>query len=145
VAGNGDIGSAEEMLHRAGEWDAVMIGRLAVTKPWIFAEAQNMRASLGTVLPRSVPNPLITIEETGLRFLELLARHQPPEFHLSRGRRFFHYFCDNLVWGNYVKNLLNREKTLSGIERAWRNYFAEYREERSPGVRQTGVKAQGSV
>jgi hypothetical protein len=66
--------------------------------------------------------------ETGLRFLELLARFQPPEFHISRVRRFFAFFCDNLKWGNYLKNLLNREESLAGIERVWRMYFTEQRE-----------------
>jgi hypothetical protein len=61
--------------------------------------------------------------DTGLRFLELLARWQPPEFHISRARRFFGFFCDNLKWGNYLKNLLNREETLSGMEKVWRGYF----------------------
>jgi hypothetical protein len=70
------------------------------------------------------------IEETGRRFLELLARYQPPEFHLSRARRFFNYFCDNLKWGTYVKNLLNRETDLAGIAKAWSAYFAEHPEER---------------
>ena len=72
----------------------------------------------------------INLEETGIRFLELLSRYQPAEFHVSRARRFFHYFCDNLTWGNYVKNLLNRETDLSGIERAWRSYFAQQPEEK---------------
>jgi tRNA-dihydrouridine synthase B len=63
--------------------------------------------------------------DTGLRFLELLARWQPPEFHISRARRFFSFFCDNLKWGNYLKNLLNREETLSGVERVWKEYFNE--------------------
>jgi len=115
LAGNGDIASAEEMLRRSEDCDAVMIGRLAVRKPWVFAEAHNAAISAD-------------IEETGLRFLELLARYQPPEFHISRARRFFSYFCDNLKWGNHVKNLLNRETNLTGIERAWRGYFAEIEE-----------------
>jgi tRNA-dihydrouridine synthase len=65
----------------------------------------------------------VDIEGTGLRFLELLARHQPPEFHLSRARRFFSYFCDNLTWAHYLKTKLNREETLQGIERVWRDYW----------------------
>ena len=107
-----------------------MIGRLAVRRPWVFEEArggigsgeQGMESLLST--PRS---PLPFLEETGLRFLELLSRYQPAEFHVSRARRFFHYFCDNLRWGNYVKNLLNRETDLLGIERAWRNYFLAHK------------------
>ena len=114
LAGNGDIASAGEMLRRSGECDAVMVGRLAVRRPWVFAEARGFAPDMSS--------PAF-IKETGLRFLELLARHQPPEFHLSRALRFFNYFCDNLKWGNHVKNLLNRETGLSGIERAWNGYF----------------------
>ena len=120
VAGNGDIASAEEMLKRSTECDAVMVGRLAVRRPWVFAEARVIEARAAGAAPVDIA---IDIEETGLRFLELLSRYQPPEFHISRARRFFSYFCDNLKWGNYVKNLLNRETTLAGIERVWRDYF----------------------
>jgi len=113
LAGNGDIASAEEMLRRSEECDAVMVGRLAVRRPWVFGEAKNGKKVIET-----------NLEETGLLFLELLSRYQPVEFHVSRARRFFSYFCDNLKWGNHVKNLLNRETDLLGIERAWRDYFA---------------------
>jgi tRNA-dihydrouridine synthase len=121
VAGNGDIDSAEDLLRRAGE-GRVMVGRAAVRQPWIFAEALRPAGS------GPGPGPL-NLEETALRFLELLARYQPPEFHISRARRFFSYFCDNLTWGTHVKNLLNREESLGGIERAWRGHFAAYPEE----------------
>ena len=115
VAGNGDISSAEEMLRRSEECDAVMIGRLAVRCPWVFSEAKKVTVTISAVI----------IKETGLRFLELLSRYQPPEFHVSRARRFFHYFCDNLKWGNYVKNLINRETGLLGIEQVWCDYFSK--------------------
>ena len=123
LAGNGDITSAGEMLRRSEECDAVMIGRLAVRRPWIFAEAKGI---WGREAGSGVTETLL--EETGLRFLELLSRHQPPEFHLSRARRFFGYFCDNLKWAHHVKTMINRESDLAGIERVWRGYFAEYSE-----------------
>jgi tRNA-dihydrouridine synthase len=125
LAGNGDIASAEEMLERSEKCDAVMVGRLAVRRPWVFAEANRIQARAAGAASEDM---VINIEETGLCFLELLSRYQPPEFHMSRARRFFSYFCDNLKGGNYVKNLLNRETTLAGIERAWRGYFADNRE-----------------
>ena len=128
IAGNGDIASAEEMLKRSEECDAVMVGRLAVRCPWVFAEARRIQARTAGA---TLVDMEVDIEETGLRFLDLLSRYQPPEFHISRARRFFSYFCDNLTWGNYVKNLLNRETTLAGIERAWRGYFAEMIEKKS--------------
>ena len=119
VAGNGDISGAEDLIARAGgACDAVMVGRAAVRQPWIFAEARGKAPVTNKVT-------YIDLEGTGVRFLELLSRWQPPEFHISRARRFFALFCDNLKWGNYVKNLLNREETLSGMERAFRGYFRE--------------------
>jgi tRNA-dihydrouridine synthase len=132
LAGNGDIASAEEMLRRSEDCDAVMIGRLAVRQPWVFAEAHDINFTTedtefhGEEFHKKVTDTIL--EETGVRFLNLLARYQPPEFHLSRARRFFGYFCDNLNWGTHVKNLLNRETDLAGIERAWRGYFTEVRE-----------------
>jgi tRNA-dihydrouridine synthase len=117
VAGNGDIGSAEEMLLKSRDCDAVMAGRSAIRQPWIFAEAQALES--GQVFP------LPGLEETGLQFLELLVKYQPPEFYLSRARRFFGFFCDNLKWGNYLKTILNRENSLAGIEEAWKRYFRE--------------------
>ena len=120
VAGNGDIACAEGIVRRSLECDAVMVGRAAVRQPWIFSEAKTLSPNRASG-ESSVPN----IEETGLQFIDLLAKYQPPEFHLSRAMRFFGYFCDNLKWGTFLKNNLNREKTLSGIEGAWRLYFRE--------------------
>jgi len=65
------------------------------------------------------------LEAIGLRFIELLAKHQPPEFYISRARRFFGFFCDNLKWGTFLKNQLNREETLTSIEKVWKKYFRE--------------------
>jgi tRNA-dihydrouridine synthase len=95
-----------------------MVGRAAVRQPWIFAQAKGVGIGGKKVT-------VTLLEETGLRFLELLGRWQPQEFHLSRARRFFGFFCDNLKWGNYLKTLLNREDSLAGIERVWRGHFLE--------------------
>jgi len=156
LAGNGDIGSAEELVRRAGQCDAVMVGRAAVKMPWIFAEAKteefttnppnnSTRERVDEKMQNGVDQLNASffinasgrtnqheqkrgkegydIEKIGLRFLELLAKYQPPEFHISRARRFFSFFCDNLKWGTYLKNKLNREETLAGIEKVWKEFF----------------------
>ena len=116
VAGNGDIASPEDLVRRAsGPCSAVMAGRAAVRLPWIFAAAREGSVS-------------VNIEETGLKFLELLSRYQPPDFHVSRAKRFFGFFCDNLKWGTFLKNQINRENSLARIEQVWRGYFLENRE-----------------
>jgi tRNA-dihydrouridine synthase len=119
VAGNGDILSAEEMNRRSFECDAVMIGRLAVQKPWIFAQAR------GFPLPS-----MIDLEEVAVRFLDTLATCQPPEFHKSRAQRFFTYFCSNFKWANYVRTLLGRETELSAMRKVIEAFFRENPEER---------------
>jgi tRNA-dihydrouridine synthase len=136
VAGNGDIAGPEDLARRAGDegggpeegrpaggHGGLMVGRGAVRQPWIFALARApSQAAERAAFFRTHP------KETGLMFLELLARYQPTEFHLSRAVRFFGYFCDNLKWGNYVKNLLGREGDLAGIERIWKAHFEEHEE-----------------
>jgi len=119
VAGNGDIDSADALIRRAaGPCDAVMAGRAAVKMPWIFAQAN---PDILKACPQTQP----PFEEIGLRFIELLAKHQPAEFHISRARRFFGFFCDNLKWGTFIKNQINLEQSLLGIEKVWRGYFNE--------------------
>ncbi|MCL2440168.1 MAG: tRNA-dihydrouridine synthase family protein [Treponema sp.] len=126
VAGNGDILNADELVRRAeSSCDAVMVGRAAVRHPWIFAQAQELSKEPHAETQRRREEEGFNIERIGLRFIELLAEYQPVEFHISRARRFFGFFCDNLKWGNYLKNKLNREETLSGIENIWCEYFRE--------------------
>jgi tRNA-dihydrouridine synthase len=145
VVGNGDIDSPVELASRARE-GPVMAGRLLVRKPWAFALAaqhffrpprgEEQKGTEKTTTTISEETEVFDLEAIGLRYIELLARHQPPEFYLSRARRFFAYFCGNLVWENYLKTLLNRESELSGIERVWRGYFTEHGEERAVSIPQ---------
>jgi tRNA-dihydrouridine synthase len=122
VAGNGDIASAEELAEKAGP---VMIGRLAVKEPWVFAAVYAGTTGSGINGLPGQPDGCPGLEATGLRFLELLSRHQPPEFHLSRARRFFRYYCDNFTWAEYLRNKINREQSLSGIGRVISEYCRE--------------------
>jgi tRNA-dihydrouridine synthase len=123
VGGNGDISGPASLAERAkGPWAAVMAGRAAVRTPWLFAHAK-------ALLEGSICPPPVSLEETGLRFLDLLAKHQPAEFHLSRARRFFALFTENLTWGAYLNNLLNRRDSLSEIAGAWSAWFREHPED----------------
>lgn len=121
VAGNGDISSAGEMRARAAEapGGAVMVGRLAARKPWVFAQAA------GLPLPEK-----IDLWDTAARFLALLEKYQPPAFHISRARRFFDYFCENLTWNHYVRTALGRESTLSAMRTMLERFFTQNPEER---------------
>ena len=108
-----------------------MIGRLAVRQPWIFSRTKKLAAGKSSPAGECMECDLpVNLPETGLRFLDFLSRYQPQEFYLSRARLFFAYFCDNLKWGNYLKNLINREQDLQGIEKVWKTFFSEHHEPR---------------
>jgi len=131
VVGNGDIATVDELAQKADE-GPVMAGRLLVREPWAFAAALARRQSgEQAALAQSAASSAhpatqhAKLEETGLRFLESLAQYQPPEFHLSRARRFFHYYCDNLTWAEHTRNNINRQETLAGIAQIWKECFRE--------------------
>lgn len=130
VVGNGDIADARELLRRVGEGcDGIMVGRLAIRAPWIFARARHLEnpgAENRPLLPES-----IDLEELGLRFLELLARYQPREFHKSRAHRFFTYFCANFTWATYLTTRLGRETELSAMAALLSAYCRDHPEERT--------------
>ncbi|WP_223292698.1 tRNA dihydrouridine synthase [Breznakiella homolactica] len=129
VAGNGDIADAADLAEKAGgPWAAVMAGRGAVRFPWIFARARMLEG--GESRKQNFLGDSIDLAETAARFLDLLVRYQPREFHLSRARRFFAYFCDNLTWAHYVKTLIGREPDISGIAAVLAGYFRDHPEER---------------
>jgi tRNA-dihydrouridine synthase len=129
VAGNGDIKSRAELERRLASGPA-MLGRLAVKEPWIFSDASNLTSNHANPTNENFVSEVRKVREVsgsflhGIaeRFLELLARYQPPEFHLSRARRFFHYYCDNFKWAEYLRNKINREETLAGIGRVVGEY-----------------------
>ncbi len=124
VAGNGDVGSAREAVSRLeGPCDGVMIGRAAVREPWIFSAAK-------ALISGDPSCRVIDLEDVAARFVDLLLRHQPPEFWETRSRRFFHYYCDNLTWAHYVRTQINRETEPRGMLRILREHLASNPEER---------------
>lgn len=86
VFGNGDVFSAEDcrrMIDRSG-CDGVALGRLAVARPWIFAEW-----TTGVTAPAGIYRT--TVHE----YARLLARAFEPVTALRRFNRFMSYYCAN--------------------------------------------------
>ena len=120
IIGNGDIHSASEAIKKVNDnnLSGAMIGRQAVTYPWIFAQINKLK--------ENCPDEFeVNLEDTGLLFLEYLQESQPPEFYTSRAHRFFFYFCDNLKFAHYLKMKIQNVETLTEIEKIWKEYFLE--------------------
>lgn len=125
VFGNGDIFSAERAFSVAREFPCagVMIGRAAVQKPWIFRDIRQPETEF----------PPVDHMETAAFFVRRLEQSQPPEFHISRARRFFSYYCDNFTFAHYVRTRVLNADSTSGILDVLSAYFAE-----NPADRFTG-------
>lgn len=125
VVGNGDVRSIERYRSALYEFGGagVMIGREAVRRPWFFALIRGKESDSSFELR-------IGIEDTGLRMLELIRKHLPSAFHLSRARRFFFYYCDNLSFGHHLRYAIQNAPDLDTIERLFRAYFDDVPAER---------------
>lgn len=125
VIGNGDIrdfkayNAAMELYAPGG----IMIGREAVRRPWIFALIRGQQENPDFSIQ-------VNLEELGLRMLSLIRTLLPRNFHLSRSRRFFFYYCDNLKFGHHIRYAIQNALDIDAVENLFRGYFDE-----SPGER----------
>ncbi len=123
VVGNGDVDSVEDLILRSrAAPGGVMVGRGAVRRPWIFAQAKNEA-------------PMVDILEVTDLFLDSLELYQPPEFYRSRSQRFFFYFLDNLTWAHHIKTLVARQETLAEKKGVIKTYLDEHPEDRYPTLK----------
>lgn len=120
IIGNGDVRGYEGYSQAVERYGAagVMIGREAVRRPWVFALIRGRE----TAPDYSIE---IGLEETGLRMMALIRERLPLEFHLSRAKRFFFYYCDNLSFSHHLRFAIQNAGDLAAIERLFRAYFDE--------------------
>jgi nifR3 family TIM-barrel protein len=134
VAGNGDLGSMAAIVAKNNTTccSALMLGRAAVKEPWIFSAVKKYYAqnSSGNAAQSDTKSTVINLETTAHRYLELLRLYQPEQFHLSRAKRFFLYYCKNFKWALYLYNKINNCDTLHKIEQTLQDFFVEFPNER---------------
>ena len=120
VIGNGDIRSPEDYRKAMQNWQpaGIMLGREAIRRPWLFAlirgKEQNPDFSLH-----------IDMEACALQMINLIRQHLPTVFHISRARRFFLYFSENLSFGHHLCFKIQNALSLSAMEDHLRSYFRE--------------------
>ncbi|MBN2875787.1 MAG: tRNA-dihydrouridine synthase family protein, partial [Spirochaetales bacterium] len=125
VVGNGDIRSYEQYRKAIESYGVagVMLGREAVRRPWVFALIRGKENDSAFEMD-------ISVEETGLQMLRAIRARLPAPFHVSRARRFFFYYCDNLSFGHHLRYAIQNANSLDDIEAMFRNYFVEVPGER---------------
>jgi len=125
LVGNGDLDGYSTLVRRVenNPADGYMVGRQAVTAPWTFRYWQGRWAD---------PEFDFDVDLPGVcsRFHELLEQHQPPEFWVTRSRRFYTYFARNLTFGHRWGSRLQGHRDYAELKREVFAYWNDRPEER---------------
>lgn len=114
VFGNGDVFDADDclrMLQTTG-CDGVALGRMAIAKPWLFAQWTSgikPSADVGKVV--------------ALRLCHLLPQYFEPKGAMRRFRRYAAYLAANYAFGNALYNRLRVAEDFDTIEALLNDFF----------------------
>lgn len=115
VFGNGDVFDAEGCLRmlRLTGCDGVSLGRIAIARPWVFAQ--------WTAGLRPAPD---IFEKTAARLLELTVRHFEAKAALPRFRKFILYFASNFRFGHTLYRWIQNAGSPDEVRQALDEFFA---------------------
>jgi len=116
VFGNGDIFGRDDcrrMIHESG-CDGVALGRMAVARPWIFAELTD-DLQMG---PEAFMNAAI-------RLARLLEMHYDPIAAIKRFKRFAFYFSANFRYGHTLYSKIIKTGNMKEIDTILDRFFEQ--------------------
>jgi len=108
VIGNGNILSRDEALEKLNIVDGIMIGRGAISNPFIFAEMQN-----------EMPSPEYK-KEIIERIMTLVEEYYSPELRLLRIKALTKYISMNKPYVRKIKNKVYASKTFNDVKQFFR-------------------------
>ena len=114
VFGNGDVFDFEDCqrMVRSTGCDGVVLGRLALAKPWIFAEWT------GQVAPSTD-----FYHTCARRLTRLLERYYQPATALRRFMRYAAYFSANFLYGHTLYAQLTRARVMEDVRGTLDRFF----------------------
>ena len=114
VFGNGDVFDRNDCLKMIQETgcDGVALGRMAIARPWIFAE----------FLDDLQTNRKLFID-AAIQLIKLLEIHFDPIRAIKRFKRFSFYFCANFRFGHALYTRIINTAELKEIETILRRFF----------------------
>jgi nifR3 family TIM-barrel protein len=116
VFGNGDIFDRNDCLRMINQTgcDGVALGRMAIARPWIFAEfMDNLQTSREIFL------------EAATQLSRLLQCHYDPVRAIKRFKRFSFYFCANFRFGHALYTRIINAADMQEIETILRRFLEQ--------------------
>ena len=116
VFGNGDVfdrNDCRRIIEKTG-CDGVALGRMAIARPWIFAEWTN----------NFKPGPDIFLE-AALKLAEIIEVHFEPISALRRFKRFAYYFAANFKFGHLLYTRILNASDMLQITQILKQFFAK--------------------
>jgi len=125
VVANGGIFSVEdaEKCLRVSGADGLMLGRGAVTRPWLFAEIA------GSVFGADITLPEVSLPDIYNDFFEALNTDYRPIYQLGRLKEFTHYFARNYKFGHYLASKIQSSSSMDEAKERAATFFANNSEE----------------
>jgi tRNA-dihydrouridine synthase B len=121
VIANGGIFSvsdAKDCLAASGA-DGLMLGRGAVTRPWLFAEIAREFGGSG------IAEPALSLPDVYARFIGLLVAHFMPERRLGRLKEFTHYFARNYQFGHHLAMKVQTSQSVEEARERAEGFFVQ--------------------
>lgn len=119
VLGNGDIDSADKFQAQLGLLDGLMIGRAAITNPWIFREIENSLAGRASRTPQTLQAKLPTI----LHHARLMIAAKGEQRGMLEMRKFFANYVRGEPDVKRLRARLVRVETFTEAEKLLRGFL----------------------
>ena len=116
VFGNGDVFNRDDCRKMIGDTgcDGVAVGRMAVARPWLFAEwTDRLRADSTLYL------------QTASRLIDLLVKHFDQVKALRRFKRFSMYFSANFRFGHTLYTRISNANRFEEIRSVLNAFFSQ--------------------
>ncbi len=116
VFGNGDVFDRDDCrrMIQETECDGVALGRMAVARPWIFAE-----------LTENMPIGPQMFMDAAIRLTRLLERHYDPVAAIKRFKRFAFYFSANFCFGHTLYSRILKAGDMKEVDTILKQFFEQ--------------------
>jgi nifR3 family TIM-barrel protein len=116
VFGNGDVFDRDDcrrMIMKTG-CDGVAIGRMAVARPWIFAE-----------LTDNLQRDPLMFADAAIQLVRLLNIHYDPVAAIKRFKRFAFYFSANFRFGHTLYSTILKAGNMKEVDTMLKRFFEQ--------------------